>query len=869
MIVTLINRMASYTKQTKNMLNQIAEFDAIKSEINKARCVMEFDANGMILSVNALALEALNYSESSELVMQHHRILLGRAESTGTEYQDFWQHLAEGKSQSGMFKLQSKTGEDRWLHGYYAPVRSPKGRLIKVVAYLSDMTQEKSHCTELVQEEEATSKSFGILHCKLDGTILDVNRLVSEPLGYDKKELIGKSIHSVLPKGDGDTAEYKSLWEDLRQGKQLTRQTRRVAKDGREFWFQATYVPVEDAEHHPYRIVIYSVCITAEKLKNANYEGQLNAINKMQGVIEFDLKGNILAVNENFAKVTHYSESEIVGKHHSMFVDADYKNSSEYSAFWDKLGRGVADAGVYKRISKDGQEVWLQASYNPILGLDGKPFKVVKYATDITFETLTRREEERKALEAFMIKNTLDSASTNMMMADNEGVIRYMNAATDKLLRGAAANMRKVLPHFDPDKIIGQNFDVFHKNPAHQRNLLGMLKEPYTAEVPVADLFFRLKANPIFAEDGTRFGTALEWVDITEERRISHEIASLIDSAAKGDLSDRLETQDKTGAAVQLCAGVNTLLDKMTEVLLQVREASETINTAAGEISTGNSDLSSRTEQQASSLEETAASMEELASTVKQSAENAKQANQLAAAASSVAVRGGTVVGQVVNTMQAINDSAHKIEDIISVIDGIAFQTNILALNAAVEAARAGEQGRGFAVVAGEVRNLAQRSASAAKEIKELITDSVTKTAEGTKLVENAGDTMSEIVFSVQRVTDIMAEIAAATGEQSAGIDQVNNAVTSMDEVTQQNAALVEEAAAAAESLVDQAMSLMETVSNFKLKGSPKVSMTVNKLSARAVQGCPVVHHVAKAAAKPALSSVLAKTGTDGGWDAF
>jgi methyl-accepting chemotaxis protein len=209
--------------------------------------------------------------------------------------------------------------------------------------------------------------------------------------------------------------------------------------------------------------------------------------------------------------------------------------------------------------------------------------------------------------------------------------------------------------------------------------------------------------------------------------------------------------------------------------------------------------------------------MEQLASTVKQNAENAKQANQLASAASGVAVKGGDVVGQVVNTMNAINQSAHKIEDIISVIDGIAFQTNILALNAAVEAARAGEQGRGFAVVAGEVRNLAQRSASAAKEIKELITDSVNKTTEGTKQVENAGATMQEIVSSVQRVTDIMGEIAAASVEQSAGIDQVNNAITSMDEVTQQNAALVEEAAAAAESLVDQAVGLMDTVSAFKL----------------------------------------------------
>ena len=302
------------------------------------------------------------------------------------------------------------------------------------------------------------------------------------------------------------------------------------------------------------------------------------------------------------------------------------------------------------------------------------------------------------------------------------------------------------------------------------------------------------------------------------------ETQEVIESAKTGDLSNRVSLAGKTGAIASLCDGVNALMDKMTEVVVQVREAGETINTAAGEISSGNNDLSSRTEQQASSLEETAASMEELASTVKNNAENAKQANQLAASASSVAIKGGEVVGQVVATMSSINESAKKIEDIISVIDGIAFQTNILALNAAVEAARAGEQGRGFAVVAGEVRNLAQRSASAAKEIKELITDSVSKTAEGTVQVEDAGKTMQEIVSSVQRVTDIMGEITAASIEQSAGIDQVNSAITSMDEVTQQNAALVEEAAAAAESLVEQAVTLMDTVNEFKLNGGNQVT---------------------------------------------
>ena len=479
------------------------------------------------------------------------------------------------------------------------------------------------------------------------------------------------------------------------QGGAVVGQCKRIAKNGKEVWIQTSYNPIMDLNDKPFKIVNYAVDISAQKIQAADYEGQIAAINKIQGVIEFDLAGKITAVNENFANVTGYSEKEIIGNHHSMFVEPVYKSSHEYKAFWDKLNRGEADSGQYKRIGKGGNEIWLQASYNPILDMNGKPFKVMKYATDITEQ------------------------------------------------HAAAA-------------------------------------------------------------------TLTEAVEETQE---------VIESAKAGDLSIRVPLEGKTGAIASLCDGVNALMDKMTEVIIQVKEAGETINTAASEISSGNTDLSSRTEQQASSLEETAASMEELASTVKQNAENAKQANQLASAASGVAVKGGEVVGQVVKTMSDINTSAKKIEDIISVIDGIAFQTNILALNAAVEAARAGEQGRGFAVVAGEVRNPAQRSASAAKEIKELISASVSKTAQGTSQVEEAGKTMQEIVSSVQRVTDIMSEIAAASVQQSAGIDQVNQAVTNMDEVTQQNAALVEQAAAAAESLVDQAAGLMNTVSAFRLSG--------------------------------------------------
>jgi methyl-accepting chemotaxis protein len=341
--------------------------------------------------------------------------------------------------------------------------------------------------------------------------------------------------------------------------------------------------------------------------------------------------------------------------------------------------------------------------------------------------------------------------------------------------------------------------------------------------------------------------------------------ASIAGSIANGDLSIAIDTtgSDKDS----LLAEMNEMRNSLVGIVGQVRGGTEAIGTASREIAAGNIDLSSRTEMQASSLEKTASAMEELTSTVKQNADNAREANQLAATASDVALKGGAVVSQVVDTMSSINESAKKIVDIIGVIDGIAFQTNILALNAAVEAARAGEQGRGFAVVASEVRNLAQRSAGAAKEIKTLIDDSAEKTERGTKLVNQAGVTMDEVVASVKRVTDIMSEIANASQEQSAGIEQVNLSIIEMDSMTQQNAALVEQSAAAAQSLQDQASELAHVVSIFKLvEGEQKavIAQPAMAVAAAATPRAPVKAPVkalpVRAAAKKRAATVNAAT---------
>lgn len=540
----------------------------------------------------------------------------------------------------------------------------------------------------------------------IDGTILTANDNFLSCVGYKLEEIQGQHHSLFVDSKYAESAEYKRFWETLRRGEYVSGEFNRFGKNDRPIWLNASYNPIFGGKNQVVRIIKFATDITEQKIRSADFAAQLESISKSQAIIEFDLDGRVLTANENFCKLMGYSLDELRGKHHRIFCNVEYAQSPEYKMFWQQLREGQFQIGQFNRSTKSGEEVWLQATYNPNMDLQGRPTKVVKYAYDIT-------KQKRMELQ-FIEKQRQDDHASHELKVKVAQLLECVNAV-------AAGN--------------------------------------FAVEVP--------------------------------------------------DLG--------TDAIGQVSTAFRVAVGAVRKSLIDFSQVAATVATAAQQLTTASREISSGAQTQASSLEETASSLEEITSTVKQNTDNAQQARQLAVGSRDVAEKGGTVVSDAVAAMAGINQSSKKIADIITTIDEIAFQTNLLALNAAVEAARAGEQGRGFAVVAAEVRNLAQRSASAAREIKSLIEDSVTRVENGTQLVNKSGETLNEIVNSVKRVTDIVAEIAAASREQLTGVEQVNKAVTQMDRVTQANAAQTEEVSGTAASLLANAELLQAELTKFNL----------------------------------------------------
>ena len=812
-------------QECKRLQITVEDYEGTIEAIDKVQAVIEFSMDGTILNANDNFCNTLGYA-LDEIIGKHHSMFVEPKLKESAEYKAFWDKLNRGEYESAEYKRLGKGGKEVWIQASYNPIMDLNGKPFKVVKFATEVTEQKLQNADFSGQISAIGKAQAVIEFNMDGTIITANENFCNTVGYALDEIQGRHHSMFVEPVFKQSTEYKAFWDKLNRGEFETAEYKRLGKGGKEVWIQASYNPIMDLNGKPFKVVKYATEVTEQKLQNADFSGQISAIGKAQAVIEFNMDGTIITANENFCNTVGYALDEIQGRHHSMFVEPDFKRSHEYQAFWESLNRGEYESKEYKRLGKGGKEVWIQASYNPILDLNGKPFKVVKFATDVSAQKL-RNADFSGQIEAI-------GKSQAVIEFNMDGTIITAN---DNFLNTVGYSLREIQ---------GQHHNIFveasYKTSTEYQQFWEQLNR---GEFDSSEymrigkggnkIWIQASYNPIFDLNGRPFKVVKYATDITARKNAIAQIKETLLTMSQGDLSQAIDTE-LDGEFSIIGDSINEFMGILNNMVTDIRSASTNVFDSAREIAEGNNELSHRTEAQASSLEETASAMEELTSTVQQNTENASQASKLSVSVMDKASNGGAVVQNAITAMSDINRSSKKIADIISVIDEIAFQTNLLALNAAVEAARAGEQGRGFAVVAAEVRNLAQRSAGAAKEIKGLINDSVEAVGQGTKLVDETGQTFNELVAAIEEVGKMIADIDSAGQEQSAGIGEVSAAVSQMDEMTQQNAALVEEAAASSKSMEEQSQVLLDQVAFFATEEEDPVPMVSRQTQREARQ---------------------------------
>lgn len=785
---------------------------------------------------------------------------------------------------------------------------------------------------DMLGQLDALYQHQAVIQFSLDGTILEANTNFLNALGYQLNEIQGRHHRIFVDPEEAKTREYADFWAILNSGQPHTGEFRRITKSGDDIWIQATYAPIKDANGRTVRVVKFATDITAskkqqlaedERAERAAAENSRikSALDSCQGNIMIaDNDYNIIYMNETMdqmmrsnetalrTELPQFNASALIGAN----IDIFHKNPAHQRTMLEAMTQPHKT-----QITVGGRTFSLIAS--PVRDDAGSRIGTCVEWADITEKLAAEDAMRKEAAANARVKSALDMCTTNVMVANADREVIYMNQSVTRMLKNAEQDIQKELPNFATDKVVGSTIDIFHQNPDHQKAMLERMKQTHKTEIKVGVRKFGLIANPVFDEDGERLGTVVEWQDVTQERAIEGELDQVVTAIAAGDFSSRLDVAGKEGFMLNMAEGINAIAttceqgltdiaaslkaladgdlthqidndyqgmfdelkqdanatsQRLADTVSSIAQASGEVSSAAEEITAGSTDLAERTESQASALEETAAAMEQMAATVKTNSENAQSANQLGQEARKVATEGGQVVDRAVTAMAAIEDSSQKISDIIGVIDEIAFQTNLLALNAAVEAARAGDAGRGFAVVASEVRTLAGRSADAAKDIKSLILDSGTQVKQGVELVGETGETLKNILDSIKNVTEIVSEIAAASEEQATGIDEINTSVTEMDNMTQQNSALVEENAAAARELESQANTMRDEMQFFTVSddGTKKLSKPAARKvlaapKAKAAKAKPAAKK--KTSAKKAAPSLPAPSADDEDWSEF
>ncbi|MEG2030691.1 MAG: PAS domain-containing methyl-accepting chemotaxis protein [Janthinobacterium sp.] len=669
---------------------------AINTALNRAQAVIEFELDGTILHANDNFLRMLGYG-LAEVQGRHHAMFCDAGYAKTPAYRQFWAGLARGESDQGEYKRLTKEGKEVWINASYNPIFDADGKPYKVIKFATDITASKRRNADYEGRMDAISKAQAVIEFGLDGTILGANDNFLKCVGYTLEEIEGRH-HRIFCAADyAQSEQYAQFWKKLGRGEFDAGEYKRVARDGREIWLSASYNPIFDTEGRPFKVVKFASDITALKMRNAEYEGKVSAIGKAQAVIEFDMQGKVLDANDNFLAVMGYELADIQGEHHRMFCEAEYAGSSDYKKFWQKLNRGEFDSGRYKRIGNDGKVVWIQATYNPILDLNGKPYKVVKFAIDIS--------------EQVNLENSIQARAAS----DNRKV--------DALLASVAR-------------------------------------------------------------------------------------------AAQGDLTGNIVPEG--GEPIDLLAGgISKMIVDLRGVIGNVVSAANGFADASHAIAERATGVAVGTQALGATVEEMNASIDGLTFSINSIAENTSSADALAKATQQEAEAGARAVAKSIEAMDLINRSSEDIGEIVKVISEIANQTNMLAFNAAIEAARAGEHGLGFSVVADEVRKLAERSSQATKEISKLINESVKRVSTGSEISRQASDAFDKIVSGVAKTTLAISDISKAANEQLLTAREVSTAIQYIAEETEKSAANCDSIARSTDGLNERAGSLNRTVSGF------------------------------------------------------